>query len=225
MTTPEQPQERAKITARSLQDDPVVVKKSPTGRTLRSHPAGRALLGSAGIVTGIAVAPPLLRLLDYELPQSAADLAATYVVPWPWGVEPDLWPAPAAVLALAASLVVLLAGVARLKLPMAFFGLAPLVIGACLVFVAKTVLDSINEQDGRAIPVQAPLMVALVLCVSALRRWRRGGSVLPFSPGTTVVLSWLVVAAVIVGLLAAVRAANDEPVSRPSASAHTSQAG
>jgi hypothetical protein len=197
------------IHARVIGPDPVVTRPPSTAAPLWRHPAGKPLVQSAAIVTGLGLAPLLLDRFQYEEIQRAGRVARLAAPPVPAGTDPTIWPPLLATLAwLVAALVIVLA-LTGARVPKAVAPVLATVLAATTAFAVWTTIDVVNARDWMTLPVCVLSALAFVTAAQALSLWRRPAN--PYSSGGALKMTLLGWAAVLVVLVAGSAIAAEAP--------------
>jgi hypothetical protein len=165
------------------------------------HPAGSSLVLSAGLVTGLCLAPAVFDQLRFDVATRAAEAARSVAAPWPAGSTPWFWPGWVATVALLAAVAVLALAISGLRIPdAAVTGLA-VVLALTTARAAYATLPVVNARLWELLPLCLVCLMAFGFAVGAAVRWRvpegdeRGGG----GGEAAAVLggSWLLVAVVL----------------------------
>lgn len=230
MTVPERlPTTQTRIIARSIEADPPKPPRRGISLTLRplgKHPAGIPLVWSAGLVTGIGLAPLLLERIHLDVFGQAAALARMVAPAWPAGGAPSLWPAAFATLAWFTGAVVVVLAVIGVGLPdLAVLGLAGVLV-VTTGRAAWSTLDVVNAQAWAVLPACVVVIVAFLLAARSALAWRKSGTdVASAGPIPATLFAWFLTLLLIVAGTAGANAAMKQAAQTASSSTSLPQTG
>jgi hypothetical protein len=147
-------------------------KKRTRLHAIAHHPAGASLLTSAGLLTGLALAPLLFDQLRFEVATRAADAARSAAAPWPAGGEPWVWPGWVATLVSVVAVAVLVVAALGVRLPDLAVLVAAVVLAVTTARAAWATLDVLNAHLWELIPLCIVCLMAFGSAVAAALRWR-----------------------------------------------------
>jgi len=149
-------------------------EKRSSRHAIAHHPAGSCLLLSAGLLTGLALAPPVFDRLRFEVATRAADAARSAAAPWPAGGEPWFWPGSLAVLATVVAIVVLVIAAFGVRLPDLAVLAAALLLAVPAARAAWATLAVLDAHLWELVPLCIVCVAAFGSAVAAAFRWRSG---------------------------------------------------
>jgi hypothetical protein len=187
------------IHARVIGADPVVSRPESTAAPLWKHAAGKPLVQSAALVTGLGLSPLLLERLQYDVFRTATFAARAAASPVPAGSEPTLWPPTIATVSWVTGALVVALALSGMKLPKLLLPVLALGLLVTTAFGGWSTIDVVNGKAWLLLPPCVLFVLAVVTAAQALQRSRRpAGMYTSGSPLTTLVLGWAVVLVVLV---------------------------